>query len=102
MESTSPTAIVPTSRIRRSVDDFVDAMVDDEIVFMDVSRGWFYSLRETGLRVWELIEEGDSGVTVESVVSQLCQEFEVDPDTCLDDLATCLQEMSEAGIVEVT
>lgn len=102
MESTAPTAIVPTSRIRRSDADFVDAMVDDEIVFMDVAHGWFYSLRETGLRVWELIEEGDSGVTVESVVSQLCQEFDVDPDTCLEDLATCLKEMSEAGIVEVT
>lgn len=102
MTKASPIDIASTSRIRCSNDDFVDAMVDDEIVFMDVANGWFYSLKDTGLRLWELIKESESGVTVASLVSTLCEEFDVDPDTCLQDLTVCVQEMSDAGLVEVS
>lgn len=102
MTKASPIEVAATSRIRCSSDDFVDAMVDDEIVFMDIANGWFYSLRDTGMRVWELIKESDSEVTVASVVSTLCEEFDVDPDTCLRDLTVCIQEMSDAGLVKVT
>ena len=49
--------ITPESRVRRTPDNFVNAMLDDDLVLMDVAEGQFYGLRETGLRVWQLLEE---------------------------------------------
>lgn len=96
------TTIQPSSRLRRTTADFVDAMVDDELVFMDVSRGWFYSLRETGLRIWELIGEDETGrISVDDIVSTLCEEYDVDRKTCLRDTEVLIEELLEAKLVEI-
>ena len=67
-----------TSRVQPTSGDFVDASVDGER---------FHSLRDTGLRVWQLLGQDDGGVTVGAVVTALCEEFEVDADTCLKDVS---------------
>lgn len=96
------TTIQPSNRLRRTTMEFVDAMVDDDLVFMDVSRGQFYSLRETGIRVWELIGEDATGRTsVDDVVSALCEEYDVDRKTCLHDIGVLIEELLEAGLVEI-
>ena len=47
------------SRVRCCLSDkFVNAVLDDDQVFMDVAEGEFYGLRETGRRTWQLIEGG--------------------------------------------
>ena len=95
-------ALELTSRVRRTTGDFVDASVDGELVFMNVLEMRFHSLRDTGLRVWQLLDDGDkSPVTVGTVVAALCEEFEVDADTCLRDMAVLLLELQEAGLVEL-
>ena len=95
-------ALELTSRVRRTTGDFVDVSVDGELVFMNVLEVRFHSLRDTGLRVWQLLDDGDeSPVTVGTVVAALCEEFEVDADTCLRDMAVLLQELQEAGLVEL-
>lgn len=43
-------AMTLTTRVRRTIDKFVDAEVDGELVFMDVGEGRFYSLKEAGIR----------------------------------------------------
>lgn len=95
------TAVDPSSRLRRATANFVDAMVDDEMVFMDVSRGWFYSLRETGLRAWELLGEDEAGTTLDDIVSALCEEYDVDRETCVRDITALLNDLVEAGLVEI-
>ena len=90
-----------TSRVRTTSDDFVDASVDGELVFMNVLEFRFHSLRDTGLRVWQLLAKDDGGVTVGVVVEALCKEFEVDADTCLKDVSVLLEELREAGLVEL-
>ncbi len=94
-------ALELTSRVRRTTGDFVDVSVDGELVFMNVLEMRFHSLRDTGLRVWQLLDGDESPVTVGTVVAALCEEFEVDADTCLRDMAVLLQELQEAGLVEL-
>ncbi len=94
-------ALGATSRVRPTSDDFVDVSVDGELVFMNVLEFRFHSLRDTGLRVWQLLRQDDGGVTVGAVVTALCEEFEVDADTCLKDVAVLLEELREAGLVEL-
>lgn len=94
-------ALGATSRVRPTSDDFVDVSVDGELVFMNVLEFRFHSLRDTGLRVWQLLRQDDGGVTVGAVVTALCEEFEVDADTCLKDVAVLLEELREAGLVDL-
>ena len=90
-----------TSRVRLTSDDFVDASVDGELVFMNVLEFRFHSLRDTGLRVWQLLDGDDDWATVGAVVTALCEEFEVDADTCLKDVSVLLEELREVGLVEL-
>ena len=92
--------ITPESRVRRTPDNFVNAMLDDDLVFMDVAEGEFYGLRETGLRVWQLIDEGGASTRVQELTAALCAEFRVDEEKCLRDLAVLLDELQAAGLVQ--
>ena len=93
--------IAPTSRVRRTVDPFVDVQLGDELVFMDVEAGQFYSLKETGLAVWRLIDDGGAWVTVGALIAALTTEFEVDEETCRRDVAALLADLAAAGLVEL-
>lgn len=93
--------ITVDTKVRCTTEDFVHAEVDDELVFMDVERGLFYSLKDTGRAVWDLMNEGVGWHSVGALVSALCEEFEVKEETCLRDLAVLVDEMEEAGLVEV-
>lgn len=88
------------SRVRRSGSDrFVYVEVDDELVFMDVGKGTFYSLKEAGIRCWRLIDGG--GLTVGALVQGLREEYEVDEETCRRDLSVLLDELAAVGLVDV-
>ena len=90
-----------TTRVRRTIDKFVDAEVDGELVFMDVGEGRFYSLKEAGIRTWRFIDEGGAWTTVGALTKALCEEFEVDEEACLRDVGVLLDEMAAAGLIEL-
>ena len=92
--------ITPESRVRRTPDNFVNAMLDDDLVFMDTVEGQFYGLREAGLRVWQLIDEDGAWTQVQELTAALCAEFRVDEEKCLRDLAVLLDELQAVGLVE--
>lgn len=95
------TAFTFAHRVRRlDLDAFVQTEVDGELVFMNVGEGSFHSLRHAGMRAWRLIGDG-GGTTVGALVKALCEEFEVDEETCLRDVSVLLEEMAGAGVVAV-
>ena len=93
--------ITLTSHVRRTADAFVDAELDDDLVFMDVEAGQFYSLKETGLAVWRLIDDSGAWVTVGALIAALTAEFAVDDETCRRDVAALLADLCAAGLVEM-
>ena len=93
--------ITLTSRVRRTPDAFVDAVLDDDLVFLDVKAGQFYSLKGTGLAAWRLIDDSGGWVTVGALIAGLAAEFAVDEETCLRDVAALLEDLSAAGLVEL-
>lgn len=93
--------ITLTSGVRRTPDAFVETKVDGEMIFMDIGEDRFYSLKDTGIRAWQLIEDCGGWTTVESLTRTLCDEFEVDEKTCLRDVAVLLVEMNAVGLVEL-
>lgn len=90
-----------TTRVRRTIDKFVDAEVDGELVFMDVGEGRFYGLKETGIATWRLIDKGGAWTTVGALTKALWEEFEVDEEACLHDMGVLLDEMAAADLIEL-
>ena len=94
-------ALSSASRVRRTDTDFVCAEVDGELVFMNLDGGEFYGLRGSGLRAWKLIDESGAWTPLSALLGSLCAVFEVDAETCLDDIAAFLDDLNTQGLVEV-
>jgi hypothetical protein len=70
--------------------------LDDSLIAIDKQGGYCYALNSTSARIWELIA---TPTHIASIRDLLCQEFDVDPDDCLNDIAEIICEMKDAGIV---
>ena len=69
-----------------------------EAVILNLKSGIYYGLSPVGARVWSLIQEPKA---VNSVLSILLEEYEVEPDRCETDLLTLLQDLAERQLVEI-
>ncbi len=72
--------------------------LDDELLAIDEQAGFLYSMNETASRVWELIAQPSA---VSNVCSHLRRTFAVDKATCQREVLVLLQELHEAGLVQV-
>lgn len=70
----------------------------EEVVILDMKSGIYFGLGPVGARIWSHLR---SPSTVESIQRAILAEFEVDAETCLRETLTLLEEMREAGLVEV-
>ena len=94
-------SITLTSRVRRTPDAFVETEVDGDLIFMDVGEDRFYSLKDAGIRVWQLIDDCGGWTTVGALTKALCEEFDVDEEACLRDVGVLLDEMAAADLIEL-
>ncbi|MGB5084110.1 MAG: PqqD family protein [Methylocystis silviterrae] len=70
----------------------------DEAVVLSVATEHYYGLNETAKRIWELLVEfGD----LETVVTRMREEFEVDDGTLRNDVARLIDELREAQLVRI-
>ena len=82
-------------RIRPGV---VSAPVDGEITVLEPVGGVYFGLTDVGARVWELLQEARS---LDGLVSQLVEEYEIDRASCMEDLTPLLEELTRRNLIEV-
>jgi hypothetical protein len=80
------------------IEDIVASDIDDEKVMMSVEKGQYYGLEPVGSRVWELIEKP---IKVSELINALLGKYDVDRETCEKDVLAFLEELHEAGILQV-
>lgn len=84
-------------RIARSESvEFAD--LGDEVVMLDLDSGKYLELDDIGGRIWMLLE---SRPTMTALRDALAAEFDVDDETCLNDLAEFIEELAGRGLVVV-
>ena len=71
--------------------------VADEAVLLDLERGFYFGLNETGRRVWELIV--DDGATVATALRTLGSEFAAPADVLEADVSAVLDELEREGLL---
>ena len=63
---------------------------------MSVTAGRYYGLNTVASRVWELLE---TPKTIAQLCAQICEEFEVDAQTCEAEVLKFVQDLIGNGIV---
>ena len=72
--------------------------IKDEIVMMNEVTNRFYALNAAGTEVWTLLERP---MSVADLCHTLQEGFDVEPDLCLRDVSTLLQEMISEELVRI-
>lgn len=78
--------------------DQVSSQLDGEEVILNLEDGTYYGLNEVGARIWALIQDE---AMLDRVRDRLLAEFDVDPEQCERDLITLMEELQQAGLVEI-
>ena len=95
--SISQMTLDPHSIVVASKDQLASA-IGGETVILGLSAGRYYGVDAVGARIWQLIQEPTE---VAEVRRTIVSEYAVDPERCEADLLKLLQQMIDAGLVEV-
>jgi hypothetical protein len=89
--------VYPNDRIR-SNNQFPSAEIHDEIVLMNMERGRYFSLNDTGSAIWKRLTEP---VLVSALCSELAREYQADDAVIRREVIEVLQRMVENGLAIV-
>ena len=99
---TEPETVEPlelnAALVRRAPDQIACDM-GGEVVILDLKSGTYYGLDVVAARIWALIEQPLSIVAIRQAITA---EYDVDAATCERDVMTFLNQMRDAGLVEIT
>ena len=82
---------------RPSADVVSTQLDEEESVLLSLETQQYYSLNETGSRVWELLSDGKD---VDTIATAITEEWEITHDEALDYVESFLKELCEEGLVE--
>ena len=78
-------------------ENVIAKMVGTEMVLLDYDRGIYYGLNPVGARVWQLLRDGS---TLEEIIAQLTDEYDVAPATLEADVAALLRDLEAKELVD--
>lgn len=85
------------AQIRKLPENYLASEVDGELILIHGESGAFFSIRDIGLDIWNLIDDcGELG----PLCSRLAGQFEVDPLRCEAEVHAFTRELVEAGLAE--
>ncbi|WP_422055912.1 PqqD family protein [Sphingomonas sp.] len=73
------------------------ASVSDEILMLNIERGEYVGLNETGAVIWELLETPQ---TIEQLVASLLTRFEVDAVQATAEVNAFIEQAMQKGMVQ--
>ena len=69
-----------------------------EAVILNLKTGVYHGLDAVGARIWHLLQET---ITVDDILKTLLEEYEVEPERCMQELSVLLQELADQKLIEV-
>ena len=75
----------------------VSSRLGDEVAILELDRGVYYGLNDTGSFLWNLMQKP---VRVNEMRAALVEEFDVDAETAEKDLLRVLGDLRDAGLIE--
>lgn len=72
--------------------------LEDEVVILGLKDGVYYGLNPVGSFIWKLIQ---NPVSVKEIKEAILAEYEVDEETCENDLQELLGDLLDKGLIEL-
>jgi hypothetical protein len=79
--------------------DVVHETIDGETVIVNLENGVYYSLRKSGVDVWNLIE---TGANLDELTSGLLERYEGSPELVRKSITELLVALQQEGLVQVS
>jgi hypothetical protein len=91
--------IGPDVRLTRNGNILHAPVGTEEAVMMSIDAGRYYGLNAVAARIWELLE---SPKTIAQLCGQICEEFDVDAQTCETEVLKFVDALIDNGIVHAS
>ncbi|WP_201006225.1 lasso peptide biosynthesis PqqD family chaperone [Paenibacillus glycanilyticus] len=91
----SDQSVLVSGRIKQAEGYLVSDMGGDKVM-MSIQSGKYFNLGQSGGAIWEHLAEP---TTLEDIVGKLCEEYEIDRDTCTNQVAAFLQQLALQGLI---
>jgi hypothetical protein len=79
--------------------DQISSKVAGETVILNHSKGAYYGLDEVGVLVWDTLEKGPQ--TIDALCEAVVNEYDVDTETCKNDIDVLLKDLVSEKLVEI-
>jgi hypothetical protein len=89
-------SITLDTRLSRAGEILYAPVGTEEAVMMSVAASRYYGLNAVGKSIWELLEQPR---TIAEICTRLCEEFEVDAQTCQAEVLKFVNDLIGSGIV---
>lgn len=76
----------------------VASSIDGEIVMMSIENSEYYGLNSTASRIWSLIEKPTN---IKNICDQLITEYNIDFDSCSNQVISILEDFKRKGLIEI-
>jgi hypothetical protein len=97
-ESQAGRALALTATVVATKDP-ISCVLEGETVLLNLKSGIYYGIDPIGTWIWNQVQKP---ATVGAVRDAMLQKYEVEPGQCERDLLAVLQQLIEAGLVEVS
>jgi hypothetical protein len=78
--------------------DVVSCDLGGETAMLDMKEGIYYGLNEMGTTIWDIIQKP---VTLQEIIENILDEYDIDEETCYDDLVELIEQMEKNKLVEI-
>ncbi len=70
--------------------------LDDGAVLLDLDTKYYYNLNETGLRIWQIMEESQD---LTEIADKLSNEYEVDIEKAKSSVLKLVEDLENGGLI---
>jgi hypothetical protein len=88
--------ITSNDKIKPDPDVVVTQLDDKEAVLLHLGTKMYYTLNETGIRIWQLLSEGYS---ISETSETIHNEYDITPDAAQKSVLNITQELIEQNLV---
>jgi hypothetical protein len=75
----------------------LSSKLDEEVILMSIEADSYFGVDPVGSYIWELLAKNPA--TIEELVIMLMDEYEVDENTCKNDVEFFISEMSTRNLI---
>jgi Coenzyme PQQ synthesis protein D (PqqD) len=89
---------VSGSSVVVAVADLLTTEFGQEIVILSLRDGVYYSVEDTGARIWQLLQQP---ISVQEVCDTIASEYDVEAAVCDEDVRALIGTLASRGLIEV-